>query len=181
MPSSVPQIATSAIPETITLEAITTLPPSSPTDDPLANNVEENQGTEGQTRNPNVENDENHARSSSISGPSTPEGSFGNKMSEGSTHMMGLDKVNVEVEGERRPSEGKDDLDQILAEIRVTNNSDQPMPLANREPDSMTIPPQHNDMVDILEQNTILRERYDSTFLFLLLLAYERVMYCPPI
>ncbi|KAG0587842.1 hypothetical protein KC19_2G195400 [Ceratodon purpureus] len=159
VPSSVPQIATSAIPETITLEAITTLPPSSPTDDPLANNVEENQGTEGQTRNPNVENDENHARSSSISGPSTPEGSFGNKMSEGSTHMMGLDKVNVEVEGERRPSEGKDDLDQILAEIRVTNNSDQPMPLANREPDSMTIPPQHNDMVDILEQNTILRER----------------------
>jgi hypothetical protein len=160
-PTFVPQIEATAPVPVDAPEALTT----SPTSSPLANNVQEKQAMEAQTQNPNaIQNDEgNHSASTSTSGPSTPDGLLGDKMAEGLPQRMGLDKVAVKVEEGTRPSKGTKDLEEILAEIRLQNSSDPAMPLVNGEAGSMTISPENGALLtEILEQNTILREKYDT-------------------
>ena len=94
---------------------------------------------------PAMNNQENHPGSTSASGPSTPDG---NKTAE----VSRLDKDKAKAGGESH------DLEEILADIRVSNG----MPLANREHStSMTISPENSGLLtEILDQNTVLRERY---------------------
>lgn len=155
-PTFVPQIEATAPVPVDAPEALT-----SPTSS-LANNVQEKQAMEGQTQNPNaIQNDEgNHSASTSTSGPSTPDGLVGDKMAEGLPQRMGLDKVAVKVEEGSQQSKGTKDLEEILSEIRLQNRSDPARPLVNGEAGSMTISPENGALLtEILEQNTILREK----------------------
>ena len=162
VPSSLPEITTATVPTINSHGVLATSPTISLPDDPFVNDVQESQGREEQTENPRtVENDEsNHLASTSTSGPSTPDCVLGNKMAEGLNQRKGLNKAKVEVEAESRPSNGTKGLEETLTEIRQQNESEQPIPIANREPGSMAISPENSAfLAEILEENTILRKK----------------------